>query len=80
MHVLSPIENGCEAMAHSLLVSVPNKQAHAALSILKQGRILTPDVTEVGAITLLYESRQAPVHGSLDMIMHPRLGRSSHNQ
>ena len=27
-----------------------NKQAHAALSILKQSRILAPDVTEVGAI------------------------------
>ena len=29
---------------------MPNKQAHAALSILKQSRILAPDVTEVGAI------------------------------
>ena len=37
-------------MADSLLVPMPNKQAHAALSILKQSRILTPDVTEVGAI------------------------------
>ena len=37
-------------MAHGLLTTMPNKQAHAALSILKQSRILAPDVTEVGAI------------------------------
>ena len=37
-------------MAHGLLITMPNKQAHAALSILKQSRILAPDVTEVGAI------------------------------
>ena len=37
-------------MATSLLVPMPTKQAHAALSILKQSRILAPDVTEVGAI------------------------------
>jgi len=37
-------------MANGLLVTMPNKQAHAALSILKQSRILAPDVTEVGAI------------------------------
>ena len=37
-------------MANGLLIAMPNKQAHAALSILKQSRILAPDVTEVGAI------------------------------
>ena len=37
-------------MANGLLITMPNKQAHAALSILKQSRILAPDVTEVGAI------------------------------
>ena len=37
-------------MADGLLITMPNKQAHAALSILKQSRILAPDVTEVGAI------------------------------
>ena len=37
-------------MANGLLVSMPNKQAHAALSILKHSRILTPDVIEVWAI------------------------------
>ena len=42
----APIENGCEAMANGLLITMPNKQAHAALSILKQSRILAPDVTE----------------------------------
>ena len=47
---LSPIENGCETMANSLLVPMPNKQAPTALSILQQGRKLTPDGTEVGAL------------------------------
>ena len=37
-------------MANSLLVNVPDKKAHAAISILVKGRILTPYVTEVGAI------------------------------
>ena len=37
---MSPVENGCEAMANSLLVHVPDKKAHAALSILVKGRIL----------------------------------------
>ena len=50
MHVLSPVENGCEAMAKSLLVNVPDKKAHAAISILVKGKILTPYVTEVGPI------------------------------
>ena len=47
--VLCPVENGCDAMANSLLVRVPNIQAHAALSTLIKGRILTPYVT-VGAV------------------------------
>ena len=33
-------------MANSLLVNVPDKKAHAAISILVKGRILTPYVTE----------------------------------
>ena len=37
-------------MANGLLITIPNKQAHAALSILKKSRILAPDVIEVGAI------------------------------
>ncbi len=42
-------------MANGLLVPMPwfvwpNKQAHATLNILKQIRILTPDVTEEGAM------------------------------
>ena len=37
-------------MAKGLLVTMPNQQVHAVLSILKQSRILTPDVIEVGAI------------------------------
>ena len=37
-------------MANSLLVNVPDKKAHAALSILVKGRILTPYVIVVGAI------------------------------
>jgi len=28
---------------------MPNKEAHAALSILQEGRIFTPKVIEVGA-------------------------------
>ena len=37
-------------MANSLLVNVPDKKAHAALNILVKGRMLTPYVTEAGAI------------------------------
>ena len=37
-------------MANGLLITMPNTQAHAALSILKQSRIPAPDATEVGAI------------------------------
>ena len=37
-------------MANGLLVWMPNRQAQAALSILKQSRTLTPDFNEVGAI------------------------------
>ena len=33
-------------MANGLLITMPNKQAHAALSILKESRILAPDVTD----------------------------------
>ena len=37
------MQNGCEAMADSLLVFVPHEQAHGACSILKEVGILSPD-------------------------------------
>ena len=63
-------------MANGLLITMPNKQAHAALSILKQSRILAPDVTvtaqEVGAehvATALAGSQCLP-----EQSVHWRLG------
>ena len=49
-------------MANGLLITMPNKQAHAALSILKQSRILAPDVTEVGAIKHVRENTMLAGH------------------
>ena len=48
---LGQFQNGCEAMADSLLIFVLHGQAHRALSILKQVGILSPDIPEVRAVT-----------------------------
>ena len=43
---LGHLQNGCEAMADSLLVLMPHEQTHGAFSILKQIGILSPDGTK----------------------------------
>ena len=43
-------QNGCEAMAHSLLFLMPHEQTHGAFSILKQIGILSPDGTKARAV------------------------------
>ena len=45
---LGHLQNGCEAMANSLLVLMP--QRHGAFSILKQIGILSPDGTKARAV------------------------------
>ena len=47
---LGHLQNGCEAMAESLLVFVPHEQTHRASSILEQIKILSPDGTKVRAV------------------------------
>ena len=47
---LGHLQNGCEAMADSLLVSVPHEQTHRASSILKQIGILSPDGSKARAV------------------------------
>ena len=44
------LQNGCEAMANSLLVLMPHEQTHGAFSILKQAGILSPDGTKARAV------------------------------
>ena len=44
------LQNGCEAMANSLLVLMPHEQTHGAFSILKQIGILSPDGTKARAV------------------------------
>ena len=44
---LGHLQNGCEAMANSLLVLMPHEQTHGAFSILKQIGILSPDGTNL---------------------------------
>ena len=48
---LGHLQNGCEAMANSLLVLMPHEQTHGAFSILKQIGILSPDGTKARAVT-----------------------------
>ena len=48
MGLISQTENGCQAMADSLLVFVPQKILHSAISILVRGPTLAANVT--GAI------------------------------
>ena len=45
-----PLQNGCKAMAGSLLVFVPHEQAHGAFSNLKQVGTLSPDGTKAGPV------------------------------
>ena len=47
---LGHLQNGCEAMADSLLVFVPHEQTHRACSILKQIGMLSPDGTKARAV------------------------------
>ena len=47
---LGHLQNGCEAMANSLLVLMPHEQTHGAFSILKQIGILSPDGTKARAV------------------------------
>ena len=47
---LDHLQNGCEAMANSLLVLMPHAQTHGAFSILKQIGILSPDGTKARAV------------------------------
>ena len=47
---LGHLQNGCEAMANSLLVLMPHEQTHGASSILKQIEILSPDGTKARAV------------------------------
>lgn len=47
---LGHLQNGCEAMANSLLVLMPHEQTHGAFNILKQIGILSPDVTKARAV------------------------------
>ena len=47
---LGHLQNGCEAMADSLLVFVPHEHTHRASSILKQIGILSPDGTKARAV------------------------------
>ena len=47
---LGHLQNGCEAMANSLLVLMPHEHTHGAFSILKQIGILSPDGTKVRAV------------------------------
>ena len=48
---LGHLQDGCEAMAISLLVLMPHEQTHGAFSILKQIEILSPDGTKARAVT-----------------------------
>ena len=54
---LSIAENGCEAMANSLLVLVPNKKTHVALSILE-----TSCTTELLVLLIGQAMRSAVQH------------------
>ena len=47
---LGHLQNGCEAMANSLLVPMPHELTHGAFSILKQIGILSPDGTKARAV------------------------------
>ena len=47
---LGHLQNGCEAMADSLLVLVPHEQTHRASSILKQIGLLSPDGSKARAV------------------------------
>ena len=47
---LGHLQNGCEAMADSLLVLVSHEQTHRASSILKQTGILSPDGSKARAV------------------------------
>ena len=47
---LGHLQNGCEAMASSLLVLMPHEQTHGAFSILKQIGKLSPDGTKARAV------------------------------
>ena len=46
---LGHLQNGCEAMANSLLVLMQHKQTHGAFSILKQIGMLSPDGIKAGS-------------------------------
>ena len=47
---LGHLQNGCEAMANSLLALMPHAQTHGAFSILKQIGKLSPDGTKARAV------------------------------
>ena len=47
---LGHLQNGCEAMANSLLVLMPYEQTHGAFSTLKQIGTLSPDGTKARAV------------------------------
>ena len=47
---LGHLQNGCEAVADSLLGLMPHEQTHGAFSILKQVGILSPDGTKARAV------------------------------
>ena len=47
---LGHLQNGCEAMADSLLIFMQHEQTHRAYSILKQTGILSPDGTKARAV------------------------------
>ena len=50
---LGHLQNGCEAVADSLLVFVPYEQAHGACSILKEVGILSPDGIKARAVKIV---------------------------
>ena len=55
---LGHLQNGCEAMADSLLVLVPYKQKNIASSILKQIGILSPDGSKARAVEKRHEAHR----------------------
>ena len=50
---LGHLQNGCEAMADSLLVLLPHEQAHGTCGILKEVGILSPDGIKARAVKIV---------------------------
>ena len=72
---LGHLQNGCEAMANSLLVLMPHEQTHGAFSILKQIGILSPDGTKARAVKnvmkLIANSLSVAKEGRKESLQHP---------